>query len=130
MSENKKGKRLYYNPGLTQRSRKLRNNSTLGEILFWNQVKARKIFGYQFCRQKPIGNYIVDFYCRPLNLVIEIDGPIHEKSREYDLKRQRYLESLGLTVLRFIDLDVRQNTEAVINELSLWITNHENINSI
>lgn len=121
----KKWKRLYYNPELTKRARKLRKNSTFGEILFWNQVKAKKILGYQFCRQKPIGNYIVDFYCNPLDLVVEIDGPIHDKYHKYDQKRQMYLESLGQTVLRFKDLDVRTKIDDIIQTLSDWIINYE-----
>jgi very-short-patch-repair endonuclease len=65
---------LPYNKNLKAFSRKLRNNSTLGEILLWKQLRAGSMDGYTFNRQKPLGNYIVDFYCKPLNLVIEVDG--------------------------------------------------------
>ncbi|WKZ20402.1 MAG: DUF559 domain-containing protein [Candidatus Jettenia sp. CY-1] len=70
--------RIYYNPKLKALSRELRKNSTLSEILLWNKLKARKMRGYQFMRQKPIDNYIADFYCSKLRLVIEIDGNSHE----------------------------------------------------
>jgi very-short-patch-repair endonuclease len=55
--------RIYYNPKLKERARELRNSSTLSEILLWNELKQKKILGFQFYRQRPIGNYIVDFFC-------------------------------------------------------------------
>ena len=79
--------KIYYNPKLKARARELRNNSTLAEVLLWNQLKARKMKSYQFMRQKPIGNYIVDFLCSKLKLVIEIDGESHVDKVEYDNKR-------------------------------------------
>jgi len=81
--------KIYYNPKLKALSRKLRNNSTLSEVLLWNQLKSRKMRGYQFMRQKPIGNYIVDFYCSKLKLVIEIDGESHSERSKEDQIRQR-----------------------------------------
>ena len=65
---------LPYNKDLKAFSRHLRNNSTLGEVLLWMQLRAGQLKGYKFNRQKPLGNYIVDFYCKRLNLVIEVDG--------------------------------------------------------
>ena len=66
--------KIYYNPKLKTLSGELRNNSTLSEVLLWNMLKSKKMKGYQFMRQKPTDNYIVDFYCSKLKLVIEIDG--------------------------------------------------------
>lgn len=68
---------LPYNKNLKQFSRNLRNNSTLSEVLLWQQLRAGNISGYKFNRQKPLDNYIVDFYCKKLNLVIEVDGASH-----------------------------------------------------
>lgn len=99
---------LPYNKNLKEFSRELRNHSTLGEVLLWNELKGAK-FGYTFNRQKPIGNFIVDFYCKPLNLVIEIDGRSHYFS-EYavrDEKKQTYLEAQGLFLLRFTEKTIR-----------------------
>ena len=62
---------LSYRSDLKIIARRLRKNSTLSEVLLWNQLKGKKILGYQFNRQKPIGDYIVDFYCKKLGLVIE-----------------------------------------------------------
>ena len=63
--------KILYNPKSKQRARELRSQGVLSEVLLWTQIKGRKIYGYQFMRQKPIGNYIVDFYCSKLKLVIE-----------------------------------------------------------
>lgn len=70
--------KIHYNPKLKTLSRNLRNNSILAEVLFWDQLKARKMRDYQFMRQKPIDQYIVDFFCSKLRLVIEIDGESHD----------------------------------------------------
>ena len=118
--------KIYYNPKLKKLARQLRNNSTLAEVLLWNQLKARKMKGYQFMRQKPIGNYIVDFFCSKLKLVIEIDGASHQNKKAYDTKRQKWLEALGLSFLRFYDRDVKQNMNAVLQTIANWIDKFEN----
>ena len=79
--------------------------------------------GYQFMRQKPIGEYIVDFYCSSLKLVIEIDGESHTDRFDYDMKRQRFLESLGFTVLRFNDIDLKKDLSNVLSPIEGWILN-------
>jgi very-short-patch-repair endonuclease len=100
---------LHYDPNLKQRSRELRNRSTLAEVLLWNQLKQRKVLGYSFLRQRPTYEYIVDFRCPNLNLVIEIDGDSHRDQVERDQARQKNLEERGLSVLRFHDRDVRHD---------------------
>jgi len=72
------------------------------------------MLGYRFKRQKLIGNYIVDFYCSRLKLVIEIDGESHRFKFPKDAERQEWLEELGITVLRFDDLQVKQDIERTI----------------
>jgi len=74
-------------------------------------------------RQKPIGEYIVDFYCNRLKLVIEIDGESHVGRFDYDMERQRFLESLGLTVLRFNDIDLKKDLSNVLSAIEGWILN-------
>ena len=110
---------LPYNKNLKQFSRDLRNNSTLGEVLLWQQLRADSINGYKFNRQKPLDNYIVDFYCKKLNLVIEVDGSshYHEEARLQDQARQEILEAMGLSFLRFDDLDVKKNMAFVLGEI-------------
>lgn len=78
-------------------------------------------------RQKPIGKYIVDFYCSKFKLVIEIDGNSHSsaEARKKDIIRQKFLESLSLTVLRFDDRDVKQNLDGVVRAIEAWINSKE-----
>lgn len=109
--------KIYYNPRLKQLARDLRNNSTPGEIMLWKEIKGRKLRGYQFMRQKPIGKYIVDFFCSKLKLVIEIDGDSHRGKEACDRMRQKKLEALGLTFLRFEELAVRYNLDRVIQSI-------------
>jgi very-short-patch-repair endonuclease len=105
-----------YNPKLKSLARALRKNMTLSEVLLWNELKQKKMMGYDFDRQRPIDNYIVDFYCKDLMLAIEIDGESHQYAdiAQNDIIRQNRLESLGLTVLRIDDLDVKQDIDAVL----------------
>ena len=114
--------KLHYNPKLKVLSRELRKNSTLAEILLWEQLKSRKLRGLQFARQKPVGEYIVDFYCPKLGLVLEIDGSSHDTRLEKDAVRQAYLESIGLKVIRFLDIDVKNNLHGVLSQLELEIS--------
>jgi len=107
-------KNLPYNPSLKPLARSLRKNSTLSEVLLWLKLKNRNIKDLDFDRQRIIGDYIVDFYCPSIGLVIEIDGSSHLFNYEDDIKREEYLVSLGLKVLRFDDLDVKQNMEGVL----------------
>ena len=80
--------------------------------------------GYDWHRQKPIDNYIVDFYCPELKLVIEIDGATHDEKEKYDAARIKKLESLGINVLVFLDRDVKQEMNAVLERIEDWIDNN------
>ena len=115
---------IQYNPALKQLARNLRNNSTLSEILLWEQVKGKRIRGYDFHRQKPLLNYIVDFYCNELMLAIEIDGSSHDNKVEEDKIRQNKLESIGIRFLRIDDIEVKRNIDNVIREIEFWIDNN------
>jgi very-short-patch-repair endonuclease len=113
--------KIYYNPKLKQKARELSKNSTLSEILLWNNLKGRQIYGYQFMRQKPIGDYIVDFFCSKLKLIIEIDGISHLDKEKYDNERQERLESMGLFFLRFSDIEVKKNMQGVLRAIEDFI---------
>ena len=113
--------KVYYNPKLKQLARHLRNNSTLSEILLWKLLKGKQMKGYDFHRQKPIDEYIVDFFCPRLCLIIEIDGVSHELKGLDDIKRENRLKSLGFHILRFADLDVKKNMEGVLTAIENWI---------
>lgn len=110
-----------YRKDLIARARKLRKNSTPGEIELWKLVKNKRVLGYQFRRQRPINNYIVDFYCKELRLAIEIDGSSHDHKVEYDQKRQSIIEELGISFLRFSEEDTKENADFVVKEIENWI---------
>lgn len=110
-----------YNKNLKQRSRDLRNKSTLGEILLWKRLRKRQLMGYQFNRQKPLGNFIADFYCKELRLVIEVDGSSHEEKEQYDSDRDLQLQKLGLHILHIPDADVRQNMKGVLVQIEHFV---------
>ncbi len=112
---------LPYNPELKQRARELRRAGNLSEALLWNQIKKKQLLGLDFDRQKIIGNYIVDFYCAEIKVVLEIDGYSHINKAEYDARRDAYLKKLGLTVIRIADVDVKKNLAGVM----LWLEGNE-----
>ena len=118
---------LPYDKNLKEFSRNLRNHSTLSEVLLWRELRAGQLNGYKFNRQKPLGRYIVDFYCKKLNLVIEVDGGshAHEVAPIKDKERQSVLENLGLKFLRFDDFDVKTNIRWVVNEILQFILGAE-----
>ena len=110
---------LKYNPKLKARARKLRSQMTEAEVNLWQQLRMRQVAGVKFLRQRPIGNYIVDFYAPEAKLVIEVDGGQHykEKGLEYDEKRDGFLKGCGLKVIRFSNLDVLRNIEGVVEKI-------------
>ena len=119
VKERQAGGVLPYNKNLTERARENRKNPTPAETKIWNEIlRMRQFADYKFLRQKPIDNYIVDFYCSKLRLVIEIDGDSHAETVEYDAERTRVLQSLGLAVVRYTNDDVISNIEGVYDNLS------------
>lgn len=106
---------------MKQLARNLRNNSTLSEVLLWEYLKGKKMKGCDFHRQKPVGNYIVDFFCSDLMLAIEIDGISHDEKINHDIERQKELENFGIEFLRFNDVDVKKNLEGVVMAIEEWI---------
>ena len=110
-----------YNTQLKKLARHLRNNSTLSEVLLWNCVKGKQMRGFDFHRQKPLLNFIVDFFCHELMLVIEIDGESHDHKHEEDLQRQKTLEEIGICFIRFDDMEVKHDMYNVIRTIEGWI---------
>jgi very-short-patch-repair endonuclease len=108
-----------YNKQLKYLARELRKNMTDAERLLWSKVRKKQLNSYQFYRQKNVGNYIVDFYCPAGKLIIELDGGQHytKEGMKKDDMRDRYLDSLGFTVLRFSDREVLNNLEGVIEKI-------------
>ena len=108
-----------YNKNMKLRARELRNNMTESEIILWSKLKSKQLKDAQFYRQKPIGNYIVDFYCAKFNIVIELDGSQHftEDAMEYDKLRDEYLKAVGLKVLRFTNLQIKNQLNEVLKAI-------------
>jgi very-short-patch-repair endonuclease len=102
-----------YSPGVHQYLAELRQDMTPAERLLWSYLRDRKLAGIKFRRQYPIGAFVLDFYAPALRLVIEVDGDVHDlpERRDYDARRQTWLEGQGMHVLRF-------SNGAVIDELS------------
>lgn len=107
-----------YKPNLTKLARANRKNPTAAERKIWHEVlRMRQFADYKFLRQKPIGCFIVDFYCSSLHLVIEIDGDDHAESVGYDAERTRILGEYGLTVIRYSNHEVMHNIDGIYEDL-------------
>ena len=110
-----------YNKNLKQPSRDLRNNMTDAEKRLWSKLRVKQILGLQFYRQKPILNFIVDFYCPSVNLVIECDGSQHytDEGLEADRVRDEALAQVGLRVLRVDNGQVLAEIDGVVEQIYL-----------
>ena len=99
-----------YNPRLNELARDLRNYGTKSEAMLWKVLKNKQT-GYRFTRQKPILNFIADFYCHELHAVVEVDGSSHFSKEDHldDVERDRQMNAIGIRVVRLLDGDVRRN---------------------
>ncbi|MFZ2406772.1 MAG: endonuclease domain-containing protein [Methylobacter sp.] len=113
----------HYNPKLKEHSRTLRTNMTDAEQLLWYHIRRKQIQGVQFYRQKPLLEFIVDFYCPAAKLVIELDGGQHfeEEHQAKDQSRDAALTRLGLRVLRFDNRQVLLETEVVLEVINMIV---------
>ena len=100
-------------PGTTARARDLRQRDNQAEALLWLELKRRKLGGFKFTRQLPIGSYFADFACRERWLVVEVDGSQHAEKGTYDRRRDEYMRSVGFSVLRFWNVDVLKRRTSV-----------------
>jgi very-short-patch-repair endonuclease len=109
----------YYNKKLKKPARQLRREMTEAEQHLWRHLRRKQIHGIQFNRQKPILDYIVDFYCAKAKLVIELDGSQHHESahRQKDQFREQALAGQGLLTLRYDNRQVLKHTDAVLREV-------------
>lgn len=104
---------------LQQRAKTLRQEMTAEEKILWRHLRANRLHGYHFRRQQIIGRFIADFYCHTANLVVELDGPIHDERRDYDRERDAIIAAHGLTVLRFRNEQVQHDLDAVLDTIAL-----------
>jgi very-short-patch-repair endonuclease len=94
--------------------------------MLWNYLKGEQMKGFDFDRQRPIDNYIVDFYCKDLQLAIEVDGESHYGNEKADKRRERRLNKLGVTVLRFDDMEIVYELDEVLKKIEQWIEENAN----
>jgi len=115
-----------YDKRLTALARESRKNPTLPEIRMWNEVlRMRHFSDYKFLRQKPIADFIVDFYCAELRLVIEIDGDSHAESVDHDARRTEVMNELGVSVARYTNDEVMANLGGVYDDLLRYVAQIE-----
>jgi very-short-patch-repair endonuclease len=116
---------LYYgNRELVNKARMLRRNMTLAEIILWSRLRSKKIEGLKFRRQQPIFDYVVDFYCDELKLIIEVDGEIHSLSEKIDsdLKRDKILKINGYNILRLTNFEIETEIDLTISKIRSYIS--------
>ncbi|MBI4426742.1 MAG: endonuclease domain-containing protein [Candidatus Kerfeldbacteria bacterium] len=116
--------RIYNLTKYVDRRRSLRRDSSKAEVVLWNALKTKQFMGLKFRRQHSIGNYIADFYCRELRLVVEVDGDSHGAVHQqaYDRRRTAWLQSMFFRVVRFTNDDVLHNLDGTLERLREFIT--------
>ena len=116
-----------YNPKLKELARQLRNKSTASEIRLWSRLKGKNRMGYDFHRQKPIDNFILDFFCNELMLGIEYDGYSHtiDHVHAQDILKNEKMTELGITILRYRDDEVFDDLDGVVRNIDGWINSQK-----
>ena len=121
-----KRKIIPYHPKLKELAKQLRNQSTKAEVYLWQKLKNKQLYGYDFHRQKPIDNFILDFFCYELMLGIEVDGYSHEllEIQTKDSIKEQRMHELGIDLLRFSDYQVTTDMENVLRAIEWYIFEH------
>ena len=118
---------LKYFEDLRKLARDNRNNPTESEKMFWNQVLQYDKIKYRFLRQKPIGRFILDFYCSKLLLAIEIDGDSHKEKKYVDSERDLFLKKYNIKTIRFTNDQVFNELDKIKNDLFSLIKEREKL---
>jgi very-short-patch-repair endonuclease len=108
-----------FKPRDTQRAKELRNQASPAERALWRVLSGRKLDGFKFSRQMPVGPYFADFLCREANLIVELDGYSHDTRVEHDRRRDAFIKAEGYRVLRFSNDDVMRNLDGVAQTIAL-----------
>ena len=113
----------FNNKGMKPYRRKLRSSMTAAEVALWLMIKNKQLLGIRFLRQYSIDNFVVDFYAPKYKLAIELDGEYHkyEEDKEYDEKRTKHFNSLGVQVIRFENFEVFEYPQRTLDEISKYI---------
>jgi very-short-patch-repair endonuclease len=116
-------KTMYFkaSPRTLETARLLRNHMNYYEKLLWERLKGKQLNGIRFRPQHPIDIFIADFYCHKARLVIELDGEIHKKQKDYDIGRSAELERYGIEVIRFLNNEVEKDMENVLTKIKMTI---------
>ncbi|MBN1548284.1 MAG: DUF559 domain-containing protein, partial [Syntrophaceae bacterium] len=107
--------------GLVERARELRKRQTPTEQMLWEMLRDRQLLGFKFRRQHQVGDYILDFYCHEAKLAVELDGAVHEQRLEKDAKRDAYLKSQGIQVLRISNEDLVSHTSSALEQIVAFL---------
>jgi len=112
-------KRLRSFPAAILNARSLRKHATIPERVLWDALRDRRLDGWKFRRQHPIGQFVIDFFCREKAVAIEVDGEVHDEIERasHDLERSRYLEMRGISILRFTNRQVIDDLPGVLLEI-------------
>ena len=102
---------------MRERAKKLRREMTPAEKILWKEVRANKLNGLHFRRQQIVHGYFADFYCHQHELIVELDGGIHELQKEYDAEREAYLIALGFRIIRFTNEEITKNLKGVLQKI-------------
>jgi very-short-patch-repair endonuclease len=116
----------YGNRELVKNARVLRSNMTRTEIILWSRLRSKKIDGYKFRRQQPVFDYVVDFFCHELKLIIEVDGEIHSllENITYDIKRDKILKQNGYHIIRLSNLEIETNLDSTSLKIRTYISSN------
>ena len=110
---------IYNRPSEKHLRQQLRSNMPTAEVMLWSKLRGRQLLGQKFRRQYSVGPYVVDFYCPALRLAIELDGDSHfaEGAAGKDEERRRFIESFGIGIVRFLNTDVYENMDGLLEAL-------------
>lgn len=112
------GKRIRTTAAIQRRARELRHEMTPAETMLWTRLRRKDLHGFKFRRQHPLGPFIVDFCCPVHRLIVELDGPIHDRQTQHDAARTEQLEQFGYRVIRFRNEEVLSDVERIVFEIS------------
>lgn len=101
----------------TATAKELRRRMTSAEAILWEALRSRRFRKFKFRRQVPLGQFIVDFLCMPLHLIIEVDGGMHENQREHDTEREEHLRAFGYHIIRFRNEEICADLLSVLHQL-------------
>ncbi len=100
-----------------QRAKELRQEMTEEEIILWDRLRANQLGGFHFRRQQIIDGFLIDFYCHAADLILEIDGKIHERQVAYDAERSKILSARGLRIMRIKNEDIHNDLQRVLAQI-------------